>query len=59
MIETELKILSSGDVKRMMMKKAPHYIAVFSQAKEGYLTNVGLLQQMDLYFSANSLGSCC
>jgi hypothetical protein len=43
----------------MMMKKAPHYIAVFSQAKEGYLTNVGLLQQMDLYFSANSLGSCC
>ena len=58
-IETELKILSSSDVKRRMMKKAPHYIAVFSQAKKGYLINVGfMLQQMDLFFSANCLGSC-
>jgi nitroreductase len=58
-IKTELKILSSDDVKRRMMKKAPHYIAVFSQAKEGYLINVGfMLQQMDLFFSANGLGSC-
>ena len=58
-IETELKILSSDDVKRRMMKKAPYYIAMFSQAKEGYLINVGfMLQQMDLLFSANCLGSC-
>jgi nitroreductase len=58
-IETEMKILSSVDVKRRMMKKAPHYIAVFSQAKEGYLINVGfMLQQMDLFFSSNNLGSC-
>jgi nitroreductase len=58
-IETELKILSSDEVKRRMMKKAPHYIAVFSQTKEGYLINVGfMVQQMDLFFSANCLGSC-
>ncbi len=58
-IKIEFKILSSDLVKRRMMKKAPHYIAVFSEAKEGYLTNVGfMLQQMDLFFSANGLGSC-
>jgi Putative TM nitroreductase len=58
-IKIELKIISSDDVKRRMMKKAPHYIAIFSEAKEGYLTNVGfMLQQMDLLFSANGIGSC-
>ncbi len=58
-IKTELKIISGNDVKRRMMKKAPHYIAVFSEAKEGYLTNVGfMLQQMDLFLSANGIGSC-
>jgi nitroreductase len=46
-------------VHRRMMRKAPHYIAVFSEVKEGYLSNVGfMLQQMDLFFSANGLGSC-
>lgn len=58
-IEIEFKILSSDLIKRRMMKKAPHYIAVFSEAKEGYLSNIGfMLQQMDLLFSANGLGSC-
>lgn len=58
-IEIELKILSPDFVKRRMMRKAPHYIAVFSEAKEGYLTNVGfMLQQMDLFLSANGLGTC-
>lgn len=58
-IEVELKIISPELVKRRFMKKAPHYIAVFSEAKEGYLTNVGfMLQQMDLYLSAKGLGSC-
>ncbi len=58
-IKTEMKIISSDEVKTRIMKKAPHYIAVFSQKKEGYLTNVGfMLQQMDLFFSANGLGSC-
>ncbi len=58
-IKVELKIISSDDVKRRIMKKAPHYIAVFSETKEGYSTNVGfMLQQMDLFLSANGLGSC-
>ncbi|MDI6643593.1 MAG: nitroreductase family protein [Methanobacteriaceae archaeon] len=59
-IQTELKIISGEDVKSLIpQKKAPHYIAVFSENQEGYLTNIGfMLQQMDLYLSANGIGSC-
>lgn len=58
-IKVELKIISSDEVKRRIMKKAPHYLAVFSETKEEYSTNVGfMLQQMDLFLSANGLGSC-
>lgn len=58
-IKIEFKILKPDLVKRRMMKKAPHYIAVFSEAKNGYLSNVGfMLQQMDLFLSAKGLGAC-
>jgi nitroreductase len=58
-IKIEMKLLSQKDVKGLFLAKAPHYLAVFSEAKNGYLTNVGfVLQQMDLFFSANGLGSC-
>lgn len=58
-IEIEFKILPPDLVNRRVQRPAPHYIAVFSEVKEGYLSNVGfMLQQMDLYFSANGLGSC-
>ncbi|MBI5458426.1 nitroreductase family protein [Methanobacterium sp.] len=58
-IKVDFKIISQNDVNPRMMKKAPHYIAVFSENKEGYKTNVGfMLQQMDIFFSANGLGSC-
>jgi nitroreductase len=58
-IQTELKIISLDEVKQRMMKKAPHYIAAFSQNKSGYLNNIGfMLQQMDLYLSANGIGCC-
>lgn len=58
-IKVELKIISPEDVKKRMMKKAPHYLAVFSEVKEGYLTNVGfMLQQMDLFLSASGIGCC-
>ena len=58
-IKVDLKIVSSDDVNPRMMKKAPYYLAVFSENKEGYKTNIGfLLQQMDLFFSAHGLGSC-
>ncbi|MDI6725188.1 MAG: nitroreductase family protein [Methanobacterium sp.] len=58
-IKTEFKIIGTDDVKRRIMKKSPHYIAVFSENKEGYLTNAGfMLQQMDLYLSAKGIGTC-
>jgi nitroreductase len=58
-IKVDLKIISTDDVKRRFMKKAPHYLAVFSQNKEGYLTNIGfMLQQMDLFLSASGIGTC-
>lgn len=58
-IKIEFKILSPDMVKRRMMRKAPHYLAVFSEVKKGYLNNVGfMMQQMDLFFSTNGLGSC-
>lgn len=58
-IKTEFKIISPNQVTRKLSNKAPHYIAAFSEAKNNYKVNAGyMLQQMDLYFSANGLGSC-
>jgi nitroreductase len=58
-INTDVKIISPQDVKNRMMRKSPHYLAIFSENKEGYLTNVGfMLQKMDLYFSSRGIGSC-
>ena len=38
---------------------APHYLVFGSEKKDGYLENIGFIgQQMDLFFSANGLGSC-
>ena len=57
-IKIEMKIVSQKDVKGLLSAKAPHYIAVFSEAKDGYLANVGfILQQMDLFLSSNGVGS--
>ena len=58
-IKTELKILPANSVHGQFGVKAPHYLAIFSEEKESYLQNAGfILQQMDLYLSANSIGSC-
>jgi nitroreductase len=58
-IKTEFKIISPNQVSRKLSNKAPHYIAAFSEAKDAYKVNIGyMLQQMDLFFSANGLGSC-
>lgn len=57
-IKTEFTIISHNQVRRTM-RKAPHYIAAFSENKAYYLTNIGfMLQQMNLFFSANGIGSC-
>jgi nitroreductase len=58
-IKIEMKLVSQKDVKSLLLAKAPHYLAVFSETKDGYLTNAGfMLQQMDLFFSVNGIGSC-
>lgn len=58
-IKIDFKILSTREVNQRMMKKAPHYLAVFSEVKKGYKTNVGfMMQQIDLFLSANGIGSC-
>lgn len=59
-IKTDVKILSLDEVEANKKKKqAPHYIAVFSEAKNKYLVNAGfMLQEMDLLLSGNDIGSC-
>lgn len=58
-IKTELKLVGRDDVKGLLSSKAPHYILAFSEEKGNYLVNVGfMLQQVDLYLSANGIGSC-
>jgi nitroreductase len=57
-IKTEFTIISHNQVRRAR-KRAPHYIAAFSEKKAHCLPNIGfMLQQMDLFFSANEIGSC-
>ena len=58
-IEIEMKIVSGKDVRNFLLIKAPYYILFFSEKKEGYLNNAGfMLQQVDLFLSANEIGSC-
>jgi nitroreductase len=58
-IKTEFKVISPSQVTRKLRNNAPHFIAAFSEAKGAYKVNIGyMLQQIDLYFSANGLGSC-
>jgi nitroreductase len=58
-IKTEFKIISSNQVTKKFNNKAPHYIAAFSEPKGAYKVNIGyMLQQMDLYLSANGFGGC-
>lgn len=58
-IKYEFSYLCTGDVKNLLPIKAPHYICLYSEKKDNYLMNAGVvLQQIDLYLSANNLGSC-
>jgi len=45
--------------KGMFNIKAPHYLVLCSEEKEGYLENIGFIgQQLDLFLSANGIGAC-
>jgi nitroreductase len=58
-IKIEYLYLGTNDVKNLLPIKAPHYICLYSEKKDNYLMNAGfILQQIDLYLSANDLGSC-
>lgn len=58
-IKYELTYLGAQDVKNLLPIKAPHYICIYSEKTDKYLMNTGfLLQQIDLYLSANGLGTC-
>ena len=58
-IKTEFRFLSSEDVKGMFKAEAPHYLAIYSEEKAGFAANAGfILEQMDLWFSANGIGCC-
>ncbi|HEY3420128.1 MAG TPA: nitroreductase family protein [Methanomassiliicoccales archaeon] len=58
-IRTEIRMLKGEEVKGMFRADAPHYLAIYSEDKEGFLANAGfILQQLDLFFSANGIGCC-
>lgn len=58
-IKVEIKFLERKDIKTILSINAQQYIAVYSEEKEGYLTNVGfILEQIDLFLSSIGLGSC-
>ena len=49
----------ANKTKGMFNIKAPHYLILGSEEKEGHLENIGFIgQQMDLFLSANGLGAC-
>ena len=55
----EFTYLGTADVKNLLPVRAPHYICLYAQKKGNYLMNAGfLLQQINLYLSANNLASC-
>ena len=57
-IKTTSLIVGNENVTNLGMWKAPHYIAIYSEKKEGYLTNVGFIyQQVDLFLQSIGLGS--
>ena len=58
-IRTELKFMTSDEVRGMFKVNAPHYLGVFSEEKSAYAANAGfLLQQVDLFLSDKGIGCC-
>ena len=58
-IRIELRVMTNAEVRGMFKVEAPHFLAFFSEVKDGYAANAGfMMQQMDLFLSANGIGSC-
>jgi len=58
-IRTDFAIVPQAKMRGLFANPAPHYILAFSEEKGDYLTNIGyMLEQLDLYLSANGIGAC-
>lgn len=58
-IKTEIKIHTNKEIRLRMPLSIPYYLTIYSENKPGHLTNAGyILQQLDLYLSANQIGTC-
>lgn len=58
-IRTDVRLVPGEVIRGLLALKAPHYLVISSEKREGYLVNAGfILQQMDLALSAMGLGSC-
>jgi len=58
-IRTDISLVQGDTIRGLLALKAPHYLVMSSENREGYLVNAGfILQQMDLALSAMGLGSC-
>lgn len=57
-IKLKVAILGNDDISSIVNWKAPHYLTIFSEEKEGYLENVGFIfQQLDLYLASIGIGA--
>ncbi|HHY11356.1 MAG TPA: nitroreductase [Firmicutes bacterium] len=58
-ITVKFTFAKHGEVRNLLPVRAPHYVLISSEKKDNYLYNVGFMgQQIDLFLSANGLGSC-
>ena len=58
-IKTRVKIVSSQEINGLLAVKAPQYLLIYTEKKQGDLINAGfVLQQIDLYLSTQGIGSC-
>lgn len=58
-IKTYHHMVPAGDIKNIQPWRAPHYLIIYSEDKEGSLENIGFMyQQLDLYLQSRGLGCC-
>lgn len=58
-IRVEARVLEKSQVSTTQPWATPHYLAIASEEKPGWLENAGFMfQQVDLYLQEKGLGSC-
>lgn len=58
-IKCRFEILSAPQVKTLLPWKMPHYLAIFSEEKEGHLENAGFMfEQLVLYMTSLGVATC-